>query len=73
MSLPQHVRRCTTSAVAEHFAQRMAALRVARSTPVAVALSGGPDSLALAALTAWWSGACAALVSAALDVSCAPV
>lgn len=37
----------------------VAALRtcgLAPSDRVAVALSGGPDSLALASMTAWWQG-----------------
>lgn len=69
IALPKQVLERTVLAVVEQFAQRMAALRVPRRTPVAVALSGGPDSLALAALTAWWSGTCAALLSAAQAIA----
>ena len=48
-----------SSAVVTQFVHKMAALRVPSDSRVAVALSGGPDSLALAALMAWWSGASA--------------
>ena len=46
-----------SSAVVAQFVHKMAALRVPSDSRMAVALSGGPDSLALAALVAWWSGA----------------
>ncbi len=40
-----------------HLACKMAALGVNKSTGVAVALSGGADSLSLALAVSWWSGA----------------
>ena len=43
-----------SSAIVAQFVHKMAALRVPPDSRTAVALSGGPDSLALAALVAWW-------------------
>ena len=50
-----------SSAVVAQFVHKMAALRVPADSRIAVALSGGPDSLAMAALVAWWSGTSAML------------
>ncbi|KAK9849002.1 hypothetical protein WJX84_005914 [Apatococcus fuscideae] len=42
------------SSLVNIFANKMQALQVSRTQRVTVALSGGPDSLALALLAAWW-------------------
>ncbi len=42
------------SSLVNIFANKMQALQIPRTQRVTVALSGGPDSLALALLTAWW-------------------
>ncbi|KAK9839686.1 hypothetical protein WJX81_006359 [Elliptochloris bilobata] len=46
-----------SSTVVAHFVRKMAELRLPPDNRIAVSLSGGPDSMALAALVAWWSGA----------------
>lgn len=45
-----------TSPLLARFAAAMQRCSVKPGDRLAVALSGGPDSLALAALTAWWQG-----------------
>ena len=47
----------SAAALPAAFARSLASAGVARAGAVAVALSGGPDSLALAALTARWGAA----------------
>lgn len=58
-----------TLEVCKRFAASMLRSGTTRRSPLAVALSGGPDSTALALLCAWWTGTGAMSYPLLLNIS----
>ena len=54
MCIPSAGLRCSSRPILQRFSTVLSNLGVSRNRRIAVALSGGSDSMALALLTAWW-------------------